>query len=89
MVLLPETSSQSAMETGNRLRRAFNLRWSSYQLQTGQVPVPVSMSMGVVQAKAGESARHFVKRGDVALYTAKTAGGDQVLEAPQLVSVKG
>ena len=47
------------------------------------------MSMGVVQAKAGESARHFVKRGDVALYTAKTAGGDQVLEAPQLVSVKG
>ena len=77
-VLLPETNLDQAMITGEKIRRIFNDGWLYEPAETG-VLSPVTLSMGVVQRKEETSGVALMKRGDVAMYTAKNQGGDRVV----------
>ena len=49
----------------------------------------LSISAGIARAEVGESAEDLVARADAALYTAKRAGRDRVVDAPPVGAVNG
>jgi diguanylate cyclase (GGDEF)-like protein len=78
VVLLRNPSDGVALEVGERMRRAvreMDLSWAG-------VSEPVTISVGVAAARfAGENVTDVVERADKALYAAKRAGRDRVVEA--------
>ncbi len=72
-VLLPNTGAQGALEVAERMRMA-----------VAQAPVAhggLSISIGVVTVQHGESAGSLYTRADAALYSAKEAGRNRVVQA--------
>ncbi len=71
LVLCPQTGLADAAAVAERILRA---RVSSEE--AGHEPV--TMSLGVVELKAGESAREFLRRADRALYSVKKGGRNAI-----------
>ncbi|MCJ2084095.1 GGDEF domain-containing protein [Methylobacterium sp. J-090] len=77
-VLLPETGLGHALEVAERLRDAV----ASAPVEAQGGTVTMSVSIGVSQARQGESLESAMQRADAALYTAKDDGRDRVRSAP-------
>jgi len=74
-VLLPDTDLERARRVGERIVRDFRVAdWPFTRL---------TASIGVAEARPGESAEGLVARADQALYAAKVAGRDRVAVSPQ------
>jgi diguanylate cyclase (GGDEF)-like protein/PAS domain S-box-containing protein len=77
-VLLPETPLSDATAAAEKIRTAFNRGWP-YDSGAAHRPLdPVTLSIGVAEAAAGDLPEGLVKRGDLAMYEAKKAGGDRI-----------
>ena len=77
-VLLPETDLCQAMITAEKIRKMFNASWPYEKRKNGSVP-QVSLSIGVAEWKGETSCEGLFKCADLAMYTAKKQGGDQVV----------
>ncbi|MTJ80820.1 MAG: diguanylate cyclase [Telmatospirillum sp.] len=76
-VLMPETDAPSAKRVAERLRLAISHELSPCP---GDV-APVTISVGLATMAASESLSSLLERADKALYEAKRAGRDRVVEA--------
>lgn len=74
IVVLPDTRLGEALGVAENLRSAVNCRALSID---GQL-FDASLSLGVAELAAGESAEDLLERADSALYTSKQAGRDRV-----------
>ncbi|MDO9429062.1 MAG: GGDEF domain-containing protein [Methylobacterium sp.] len=81
-VLLPETGLGYALDAAERLRGAV----ASAPVEAPGEGVALSVSIGVAQARRGESLESALQRADAALYAAKDDGRDRVRTAPGEVS---
>lgn len=78
MLILPHTAKADACRLADRIRQQFNLE-CSYSLEShNSVGVVVSMSIGVVSCLEGEPVDFFIQKADMAMYSAKKAGGNCV-----------
>lgn len=77
-VLLPETNLAQATITAEKIRQMFNDSWPHETGRAGSVP-RVTLSIGVVQRKEEILGEALIKRADVAMYSAKRQGGDQIV----------
>ncbi|OUS27922.1 hypothetical protein A9Q98_08560 [Thalassotalea sp. 42_200_T64] len=75
LVLLPSNDIHGAMQTAERLRRAFQAMSTSPQ---------VTCSFGVTAFTNGDELNTMVKRADIALYQAKDSGRNKVVQAEEL-----
>jgi diguanylate cyclase (GGDEF)-like protein/PAS domain S-box-containing protein len=76
-ILLPETNLAQATITSEKIRQMFNESWP-YETGSDSGPV-VTLSIGVVQRMGEISGEALIKRADVAMYNAKTQGGNRVV----------
>lgn len=74
LVVLPNTRLSEALGVAENLRSAVNCRTLSID---GQM-LHASLSLGVAELAAGETAEHLLERADEALYASKSAGRDRV-----------
>ena len=81
LVLLRDASRERAMQIGERLRSA--IESSGLEYADGKA---VTISVGVAYARPADSTDDVVERADRALYRAKNAGRNRVVESP-LVAV--
>jgi len=78
-VLLPETDLENAARTADKIRQLYNTQWP-YELEyDGHKVDRATLSMGVTLAASDENSERLIKRADLAMYTAKREGGDQVV----------
>ena len=77
-VLLPETNLSQATVTAEKIIQMFNESWPFGNGDTG-INLKVTLSIGVVERIDETSGVALIKRADVAMYTAKTRGGNQVV----------
>ncbi len=71
-VLLPGSSEPQAAETAERLREQLKAR------SPASLPTPVTISIGVTEAREGDTLAELIHRADFAMYAAKAAGRDRV-----------
>jgi diguanylate cyclase (GGDEF)-like protein len=71
LLVLPGTSTNSAIATAQRIRK---------EIADLTVPCPrqITISLGVASWMAGETPEAFVARADAALYNAKSTGRNRV-----------
>lgn len=74
LVVLPNTRLSEALGVAENLRSAVNCR----PLAIDGHSLEASLSIGVAELAAGESAEHLLERADEALYASKAAGRDRV-----------
>lgn len=74
IVVLPDTRLSEALGVAENLRSAINCRPLSIE---GHL-FDASISLGVAELAAGETAAHLIERADAALYGSKSAGRDRV-----------
>jgi len=74
LVVLPDTRLGEALGVAENLRSAVNCR----PLSIDGYALEASLSLGVAELAAGESAEHLIERADEALYASKSAGRDRV-----------
>jgi len=74
LVVLPRASAGQAWEIGERMRA----RVAAGPVVVGARLLPVRVSVGIAQYRAGDSAAELVRRADGALYLAKGNGRDRV-----------
>ena len=77
-VLLPEVDAPSALTVAERLRAALETRAGG---ETSKVNVSYTVSIGVATLQAPESIAELLHRADIALYDAKAAGRNRVMQA--------
>lgn len=77
-VLLPCSTLPEALIVAERLRAHV----ASSPVEIGHVSMPVTVSLGVVQAAAGATAESLLSLADSALYCAKNSGRNRVCAAP-------
>ncbi|SEQ41029.1 PAS domain S-box-containing protein/diguanylate cyclase (GGDEF) domain-containing protein [Amphritea atlantica] len=78
MLLLPNTAQADACQLADRVRQLFNLECNYSPSSHHNQAVTVSMSLGVASCSGAEPVDFFVQRADMAMYSAKQAGGDCV-----------
>lgn len=78
-VLLPGIDGPRAVQVAERIRRDFHHNAWSHQ--------PITVSIGVAQARAEDDEESLVARADRALYSAKSGGRDRVVDAASLLPV--
>ncbi len=76
MLMLPNTSLKDACQLAGRIRESFNLECSYSPDSLNNTGVKVSMSLGVVSCSEAEPVDYFVQKADMAMYSAKEAGGN-------------
>ena len=81
VVLLPGISQAGGEVFAQRIVDCFNQSWPFQALCRGAGIAPVTLSVGVAGAGAGESGRDIVKRADEAMYRAKRGGTNRVVTA--------
>lgn len=81
MVVLPETGLDGARITAERIRTEFNNRWTIEIVCHRKDLRPVTLSIGIAMFSHDEEPEIFIKRADLAMYEAKQAGGNKVVEA--------
>jgi len=74
LVLLPETTTEEAMSSANRIREAF----AAKSVNTEQGQVQATISVGVASIRGSESIDRLLQRADEALYRAKSEGRNRV-----------
>ena len=77
-LLLPETNIGRAMATAEKIRQMFNTSWLYEIGKTGSA-LRATLSIGVAEWKGETSSEGLIKRADLAMYTAKKQGGNQVV----------
>lgn len=78
-VLLPETPADGGAEFAERLRLAI----AAAELHAGDVPIPMTVSIGVAELLSTDDLNILLARADQALYRAKTLGRNRTeLAAP-------
>lgn len=83
LIILPDTSSEQALEVAQRLRKRIKtvqLPDADKTRAAGQGPILLSASLGVGVYRPGESYEDTLRRTDDAMYRAKAQGRDQVQE---------
>ncbi len=76
-VILPETDAKSGRMLAERALQAVR----ALQLQVGDEPLSVTVSIGLAAIRPFDTTADWVAAADRALYTAKQAGRDQIAEA--------
>lgn len=77
MIILPDTGIDDAVKTAERLRILFNKQSLSSPGRDKALECSVSMSLGVTETNGTEKPDQVVKRADLAMYQAKSSGGNQ------------
>jgi diguanylate cyclase (GGDEF)-like protein len=78
VVLMPDTALDFARAAADRMRMA---ACQPGDARTG-IALGLTVSIGVTQLRAGETAEAALRRADLALYEAKAAGRDRVVATP-------
>lgn len=73
-VLIPEAGLAEAKQMADRLLRAVR----SLRIAHGGAELRITVSVGLSEAQAGDTAEAWVQRADRALYRAKQTGRDRV-----------
>ncbi len=76
LLLLPETTMETALEVADRLRRAI----AETPLRTGETELHVTGTFGVAVYEQGGSIHDTVRAADRALYAGKAEGKDRVVQ---------
>jgi len=77
VILMPETSSQSAQTMAKRLRVQVNQ--SPIETDIGPVPLTISIGMATLETKVDRNIDKLIDRADQALYAAKQTGRNKVV----------
>jgi len=77
-VILPQTNMKAAMTVSDQMRKAVMAK-ELVKKSTGESLGTITMSFGVSLFRSGESAENLIARADAALYTAKDAGRNCVM----------
>lgn len=80
-IILPGTNSNAARAVGENLRKAVEKK-EVINRSSGQNLGQITVSLGVAQFYGNESVEDLIKRADVALYSSKNKGRNQVSVAP-------
>jgi diguanylate cyclase (GGDEF)-like protein len=83
LLVLPQTTLEGGMQLAERLRQQMAAR----TLHCNEAEIAVTMSLGVAVTSVMQDKAAWVKQADMALYKAKRAGRNQVVEADDLVVV--
>ncbi|MGL4446375.1 MAG: sensor domain-containing diguanylate cyclase [Shewanella sp.] len=75
LILLPEMDLSHAAEFAEQLRSLISQR----EIKVNGIHISITASIGVAELQRQESAEDLVRRADLALYQAKTAGRNQVV----------
>ena len=73
-IVLAHTSLSQALEICERVRR----RVADSPVSAGALRIPITVSFGIAQARAGDGTEAIFERADRALYAAKVAGRNRV-----------
>ncbi len=76
VAVLPQTDRQGAWQAAERLRQA--LEFTGFVMPDGRSLPRVTISAGVAEARAGDTATELLRRADQAMYAAKRAGRNRV-----------
>ena len=87
--LMVETDLKNAAAVLERFRKSFNEQWPRRMSYLGSKLKPVTMSVGVAQLADREKSDKLQLRADLAMYEAKSAGGDRTVRASEEIGVKG
>ncbi len=85
ILLLVETDLASGIQAAERFRESFNKQWNQPSSKLPQTPQPVTLSLGVAQLLPEEDVDSLITRADFAMYDAKRAGGDRIIDAKSIV----
>lgn len=77
LLLLTDTAIDDAMRAAERIRR----RIASLEIETDEVQLQVTVSIGVAQLGPAETMESMIARADAALYRAKSEGRDRCVAA--------
>ena len=75
LIMLPHTTLAQGRKIADRIRASVG-KWA---FDIGTKKIKMTVSIGVVQYKAGEDLERFLSQADKALYEAKAAGRNQVV----------
>ena len=79
-IVLPETSSEQALEIAERIRRS--MAASRFEVETSPGPISATISIGVASYPAdGEGAEELIHQADLAVYSAKLQGRNRTVAA--------
>ena len=78
ITLLPDTDGATGQEIGERLREAIQEAEVCGVEEEEETPAPVTVSIGVAELVAGDTADTLISAVDAALYDAQEGGGNQV-----------
>jgi diguanylate cyclase len=87
IVLLPNTKLDKAYIVAEQLRKNISEKGLKIK-KTGQSLGNITVSVGVSEIRAGDTAISVVERADAALYLAKDSGRDNVKSEKDVESVK-
>jgi len=77
VVMVSSGGLEQASQLAGRIMHA--VRKLKIEVEGGHPPVSVSLSLGVVEQRAGETLTDFLGRADAAMYAAKQAGRNQMV----------
>ena len=77
LLMLPDTELHAASMVLERMR----VKVAAHAFTTGEAPLRISFSAGLTMARKGETIAEAIARSDAALYAAKAAGRDRVVNA--------
>ena len=79
-ILLPETTTEEALEIAERIRAAVSAR--TFDVETSSQPIRATISLGVASfPRDGTDANELIHQADLAVYRAKLQGRNRVLDA--------
>ena len=87
-LLMTETDLESGAAAMERLRTIFNDEWRTMMSYLGNKLKPVTMSIGLAQLLDQEKSDKIQLRADLAMYEAKSAGGNRTVRAKKEIGVK-
>jgi diguanylate cyclase (GGDEF)-like protein/PAS domain S-box-containing protein len=87
LVLLPDTTSETAIIPAERLRKRFSA--IPFLPHPDEEPRNVTLSIGIAEFRPGDSIDDLVRSADRAMYSAKNAGRNRTVSFEQLVARSG
>jgi diguanylate cyclase len=88
VVILPQTELSDAVKLANQIRTKVESK-KLVKKSTGDILGIITISAGVTEYDANESAVEFLRRADVCLYAAKRSGRNRVVCEADEVSLRG
>ena len=83
MVILPDSGIEAAAKTAERIRTMFNKKCQYSPEYDNANEHCVSMSLGVTETNGAEKPDQVVQRADLAMYQAKSSGGNRTVQVAQ------